>query len=99
MRNERMLKAEAPLEKEIEELVGEAEIVAAQEDGKYGKGKRGSELPEELQRRDDQLEKIRQARKELEAETAAVAARERQEQAARSMANHHRPQKTASRRI
>jgi DNA-binding FadR family transcriptional regulator len=58
----------------------EAEIVDAQEDGKYGKGKRGSDLPEELQSREDQLEKIRQARKELEAETAAVAARERQEQ-------------------
>ena len=59
----------------------EAEIVDAQEDGKYGKGKRGSDLPEELQRREDRLEKIRQARKELEAETAAVAARERLEQA------------------
>jgi hypothetical protein len=81
MSHERMLKAEAQLEKEIEELMREAEIVDAQEDGKYGKGKRGSDLPEELQRREDRLEKIRQARKELEAETAAVAARERLEQA------------------
>jgi hypothetical protein len=82
MSHERMLKAEAQLEKEIQELLSEAEIVDAQEDGKYGKGKRGSDLPEELQRREDRLEKIRQARKELEAETAAVAARERLEQAA-----------------
>ena len=81
MSHERMLKAEAQLEKEIEELMRAAEIVDAQEDGKYGKGKRGSDLPEELQRREDRLEKIRQARKELEAETAAVAARERLEQA------------------
>jgi hypothetical protein len=34
----------------------EAEIVDAREDGKYGKGKRGSDLPEELQRRADRLE-------------------------------------------
>ena len=81
MSHERMLKAEAQLEKEIEELMRKAEIVDAQEDGKYGKGKRGSDLPEELQRREDRLEKIRQARKELEAETAAVAARERMEKA------------------
>ena len=82
MSHERMLKAEAQLEKEIQDLMREAEIVDAQEDGQYGKGKRGSDLPEELQRREDRLEKIRQARLELEAETAAVAARERLEQAA-----------------
>ena len=64
MSHERMLKAEAQLEKEIQELLSEAEIVDAQEDGKYGKGKRGSDLPEELQRREDRLEKIRQARTE-----------------------------------
>ena len=45
-----------------------AEILDAQEDGKYGKGKLGSDLPKELQRRQDRLEKISQARKALEAE-------------------------------
>jgi hypothetical protein len=60
--------------------------VDAQEDGKYGKGKRGSELPEELQRREQRLEKIRQARLELETETAAVAARERLEKASEAEA-------------
>jgi hypothetical protein len=68
--------AETQLEKEIQKLMREAEIVGAQEDGKYGKGKRGSDLPEKLQRREDRLVKIRQARKELEAETAAEAAKE-----------------------
>jgi hypothetical protein len=58
-----------------------AELLDAQEDGKYGKGKLGSDLPKELQRRQDRLEKIRQARKALEAE-AAAASRDRAKQAA-----------------
>jgi hypothetical protein len=86
MSHERMLKAEAQLEKEIQELLRQAEILDAQEDGKYGKGNRGSDLPDELKRREDRLEKLRQARLELEAETAAVAARKRQQQAAEAEA-------------
>jgi len=82
MSHERMLKAEEQLEKEINALMRRAEILDAQEDQRYGKGKLGSELPEELQRRQDRLERIRQARKELEAEAAAAAARDRAEQAA-----------------
>ena len=82
MSHERMLKAEEQLGKEIKALIRRAEILDAQEDEHYGKGKLGSELPEELQRRQDRLEKIRQARLELEAETAAAAARERADQAA-----------------
>jgi hypothetical protein len=58
-----------------------AEILDAQEDGKYGKGKLGSDLPKELQRRQDRLEKIKQARQALEAEAAAAAARDRAKQA------------------
>ena len=82
MSHERMLKAEAQLEKEIKELMRKAEILDAQEDGKYGKGTLGSELPEDLRRRKDRLEKIRQARKALEAEAAAAASRDRAKQAA-----------------
>jgi hypothetical protein len=81
MSHERMLKAEAQLEKEIKELMRKAEILDAQEDGKYGKGKLGSDLPKELQRRQDRLEKISQARKALEAEAAAAASRDRAKQA------------------
>jgi hypothetical protein len=77
-----MLKAEAQLEKEIKELMRRAEILDAQEDGKYGKGKLGSDLPEELRRREDRLKKIRKARQALEAEAAAAAARDRARQAA-----------------
>lgn len=81
MSHERMLKAEAQLEKEIKELMRKAEILDAQEDGKYGKEKLGSDLPKELQRRQDRLEKIFQARKAMEAEAAAAAARDRAKQA------------------
>jgi hypothetical protein len=46
MSHERMLKAEAQLEKEIQELLRQAVILDAQEDGKDGKGNRGSDLPD-----------------------------------------------------
>ncbi|QPN71312.1 transposase [Synechococcus sp. CBW1108] len=82
MSHERMLKAEAQLEKEIRELLRKAELLDAQEDSKYGKGKLASDLPKELQRRQDRLAAISRARKALEAETAAAAARDRAKQAA-----------------
>jgi len=68
MSYERMGKAEAELEKEIEELLRRAEDADAEEDAKYGKGKRGDELPEELKRRESRLAKIRAAKAALEAE-------------------------------
>ena len=82
MSHERMLKAEEQLEKEINALMRRAEILDAQEDRRYGKGNLGSDLPEELQRREDRLKKIREARQAIEAEAAAAAARERAKQAA-----------------
>jgi hypothetical protein len=81
MSHERMVKAEKQLEKEINALMRKAEILDAQEDRRYGKGNRGSDLPDELRRRQDRLARIRQARKEMEAETAAATARQRQEEA------------------
>ena len=81
MSHERMLKAEKQLEQEINALIRKAEILDAQEDRRYGKGNRGSDLPEELRRRQDRLARIHQARLEMEAETAAAAARQRLEEA------------------
>jgi hypothetical protein len=81
MSHERMLRAEKQLEQEINALMRKAEILDAQEDRRYGKGNRGSDLPDELRRRQDRLARIRQARKEMEAETAAAAARQRQQEA------------------
>jgi transposase len=86
MSHERMLRAEKELEKEINALIRKAEILDAQEDRRYGKGKLGSELPDELRHKQGRLGKIRQARKEMEAETAAAAARQRQEEAEKARA-------------
>jgi len=78
MSHERMEKSEQQLRQERRELLRKAELIDAQEDGRHGKGKRGSERPEQLQRRESRLEKIRQAKAELEAEAAAAQARRRQ---------------------
>lgn len=68
MSYERMLKKEEELEKEIAELLKQAEEIDKAEDAKYGKGKRGDELPEELSRRESRLKKIREAKLSLEEE-------------------------------
>jgi transposase len=81
MSHERMLKAEAQLEAEMQALLRRAELIDAQEDERYGKDKRGNELPEELQRHASRLERIRKARAELEAEAAADKARQREQKA------------------
>jgi transposase len=62
----RMEKAEAELVAQIEALLKEAERVDSEEDAKYGKGKRGDELPDELARRESRLRKIREAKAALE---------------------------------
>jgi chemotaxis protein histidine kinase CheA len=81
MSHERLLKTEAQLEAEIAALLRKAELIDAQEDARYGKGKRGDELPKELERRQDRLDALRKARAELEAEAAADNARRREPQA------------------
>jgi hypothetical protein len=79
--HERMLKSERQLQSEMRALLRKAEIIDAQEDGQVGKGKRGDELPEELQRRSSRLEWIRKAKAELEAEAAAAKAAQRNDEA------------------
>jgi transposase len=81
MSHKRMLKAEAQLEEEIAALLRKAELIDAQEDQRYGKSKRGDELPKELRRRQDRIQVLRKAKAELEAEAAADHARERERKA------------------
>ena len=81
MSHERMLKTEAQLEAEIAALLRKAELIDAQEDARYGKGKRGDEQPKELELRQDRLDALRKAKAELEAEAAADHARCREQQA------------------
>ncbi len=77
MSYERMKKEEAELEKKVAELLKAAESTDASEDVQYGKDRRGDELPDDLQRAKDRLERIRQLRAELEAEAQQQAEAER----------------------
>jgi transposase len=81
MSYDRMVRAEAELTAEVEQLVADAERIDAAEDAAYGPDRRGDELPAELRRRTDRLAVIRKAKAALEAEHAA-AARAAAEQAA-----------------
>jgi transposase len=64
----RMKQEEERLKREIEELMRQAETTDAQEDKTFGADNNGYNLPEELQRRENRLEKIRSLREELEKE-------------------------------
>lgn len=71
----RMKEEEARLSGEIAELLKRAEATDAEEDRRYGRGRRADELPRELAVRESRLLKIRQARAALEAEARAEAER------------------------
>lgn len=81
MSHERMLRVEKELETEINALIRKAEILEPQEDRKYGKGNLGSVPPDELRHKQSPLGTICQARKEMEADTAAAPEQHRQEEA------------------
>ena len=61
------------LSSEVEELLRRAQEADEDEDRRYGKDKRGDELPEELAFRESRLRKIREAKAALEAEALAEA--------------------------
>jgi chromatin segregation and condensation protein Rec8/ScpA/Scc1 (kleisin family) len=72
-----MVTAETQLDAEIaaiganaKALLAEAEHIDAAEDERFGAGRRGEELPDELRRRVDRLARIREAKQALEAEAA-----------------------------
>lgn len=65
----RMCEREKELARQVEELLRRAQEVDEEEDRRYGKGKRGDELPEELRYREGRLRKIREAKEALERET------------------------------
>jgi transposase len=78
----RMKKKKEELEAEIKELLKKAEAMDEQEDQKYGKGKKGWDLPDELKRRETRVEKIKAAMNALEEEARQEAAQERKEKEA-----------------
>ena len=70
MSYQRIKEEEQRLEKEIQQLIEKAQQTDAAEDELYGPDKSGDELPPELQRREQRLEKIREAKQALEEEQA-----------------------------
>ncbi|MFZ5501332.1 MAG: transposase, partial [Candidatus Micrarchaeota archaeon] len=69
----RMVKKE--LSREVDKLLKQAEALDEQEDKKYGKGKRGDELPGDLQFKEKRLAKIREAKPALEEQAREDATR------------------------
>ena len=59
---EKMGEKEAELEAEVQELIRQAEQEDDKEDTRYGKGKRGDEVPDELSFKQGRLETIRKAK-------------------------------------
>jgi transposase len=68
-----MEKEEERLKAEIEELMKKSQQMDDADDAMHG-SRRGDELPDELKRREERLEKIREAKARLEAEAQARAA-------------------------
>ena len=79
MSYKRMKEEEARLEAEIKEMLQKAVAVDEEEDRRYGKDKRGDELPKELAFRESRLKKIREAREALEAEAKQEAEQAKKE--------------------
>jgi len=62
----RMVEQEKAIRQQVKEMLAQAEAVDAEEDERYGKECTGDELPEELQRRETRLKRIREAKRALE---------------------------------
>lgn len=77
----RMSEKEKVLAEEVSALLLEAERIDKAEDKKFGKNRRGDELPAELARRETRLEKFREAKAALEAEARARAREQAQAKA------------------
>jgi transposase len=71
----RMKEKQQQLREEVKQLLEQAEAADKEEDGQYG-DKRGDELPEELQRRETRLAKIKEAKKVVEQRARDKAAEE-----------------------
>ena len=66
MSYDRMREKEKQLRAEVKGMLEQAAAADAEEDRRYGKDRRGDELPAELARRETRLKKIREAKRTLE---------------------------------
>ena len=78
MSYDRMVEQEKAIRQQVKEMLGQAEAVDAEEDERYGKECAGDELPEELQRRETRLNRIREAKRALEERAREKAKKEGQ---------------------
>jgi transposase len=62
----RTKETEKRLREEVRKLLNQAEAADQEEDSRYGRDRRGDELPEELQRRETRMARIREAKRALE---------------------------------
>jgi transposase len=62
----RMQEEEKRLKEEVKRLLQQAEAADEEEDARYGRDRRGDELPAELARRETRLKRIREAKRALE---------------------------------
>lgn len=76
----RMQKSVAELEGEVKRLFSAAEETDEAEDKRYGQGRRGDELPEELRFKQSRLARIKEAKEALEWEAREGAEQQRCEQ-------------------
>ncbi len=90
----RLQEKEEALSAEVRRLLEEAARIDRQEDSLFGKGQRGDEMPDALATAQQQLEKIRAAKEELERE-----ARQRAEQAEREKAEQKGKPKDGAQRM
>jgi hypothetical protein len=74
----RMDEATGKLDEQVKKLLEEAAAMDAQEDERYGKGQRGDELPEELADPTIRAERLKQARRRLEADKKVALAAEKE---------------------
>jgi transposase len=74
MSYDRMRDKQQQLRDEVTQLLAQAEAADAAEDAEYGADRRGDELPAELQRRESRLQRIREAKRSLEARAKEEAA-------------------------
>ena len=72
----RMQEKEKELRGEVKELLAQAEAADAEEDARYGNKRSAEDLPEELQRRQTRLQRIREAKRVLEQRAREKAAEE-----------------------
>ncbi len=83
----RLTDKEKMLAEEISALLAEAQQIDDAEDAKFGKDRRGDELPAELARRETRLAKLREAKQALEEQARAAAAEHAAELARRKGAD------------